>query len=122
MTTLVNFSSDREALTERLVKESLARLRPDLYREKRLILKNIHALKELLNHVIDYTQKDMKKSSRGKIWNEEDVKILAEGMKIKHEVRENYVSMVVFLCCKTCYSVVVVELWSLLWTWSNENV
>ena len=87
MTTLVNFSSDREALTERLVKECLARLRPDLWREKKLVLRNIHTLRELLNHVIDYTQKDMKKSSRGKIWNEDDVKVLSEGMKIKHEVR-----------------------------------
>lgn len=86
MSTLVNFSSDREALTERLVKVCLARLRPDMWKEKRLILKNIHTLKELLSHVIDYTQKDMKKSSRGKIWNEDDVKVLSEGMKIKHEV------------------------------------
>lgn len=49
-------------------------------------LKTIHTLKELLNQIIDYTRRDMKEIAGGKIWNEQDVQIISDGMKIKQEV------------------------------------
>lgn len=64
----------------------LARVRPDLFKEKLLVLRNIHTLKELMNQIIDYARHDMKEVSGGKIWNEDDVKVIAEGMKLKEEV------------------------------------
>jgi len=51
------------------------------------VLRNIHNLKELLNQVIDYAKRDMSEMAGGKIWNEDDVKIISEGMRIREEVR-----------------------------------
>jgi len=39
-----------------------------------------------MNQIIEYARRDMKEVSGGKIWNEDDVKIIEEGMKMKEEV------------------------------------
>ena len=51
-----------------------------------MVLKNIHTLKELMNQIIEYASRDMKEVSGGKIWNEEDVKVISDGMNLKEQV------------------------------------
>lgn len=51
-----------------------------------MVLRNIHTLKELMNQIIEYARRDMKEVSGGKIWNEDDVKIISEGMDLKEQV------------------------------------
>lgn len=50
------------------------------------MLKNIHTLKELLSRIIEYARHDMSKVSGGKIWNEDDVRVISNGMKAKEQV------------------------------------
>ena len=64
----------------------LCRVRPELFKEKLMVLKNIHTLKELMNQIIEYARRDMKEVSGGKIWNEEDVKVISDGMNLKEQV------------------------------------
>ncbi|CAH1797693.1 unnamed protein product [Owenia fusiformis] len=90
-TTLVNYGISTEAMVDDLLARAFTRVRPELYRERRLALKGISQDQELLIQIADDQKQDVnretslsnKKHDMVVFFNEEDVNNISSGMQAK---------------------------------------
>ncbi len=91
-TTLINYSSSNETLVDDLLTRAFARVRPDLYVERRLALKNVYQLTNIVLQIQEMSGEklDMEEArSRKEVLPEKNVEFIAQLTTKKNLVRLN---------------------------------
>ncbi|XP_023931015.1 dynein beta chain, ciliary-like [Lingula anatina] len=94
-TTLINYGMSGETLVEDLLSRAFARVRPELYKERKLALKNIHRQKEVLDRIMEYSKRDM--LGHGDSWDEREVEFISDAQQKKTQMAQKLHETQLFL-------------------------
>lgn len=85
-TTIINFGVSHDTLTEDLLTRAFARIRPDLYKERILALKNVEVQKKTLHHLSNTVRDKVLTNQEAIMGSAKAVKFITDFTNAKVEV------------------------------------
>ena len=89
---MINFGTSNETLVDDLLTRAFARVRPDLYVERRMALKNVFTLRNVLIQIQQKSFEQLRAtgdaSKRSDVFGQMDVDMIASLVDMKYQVRK----------------------------------